>query len=185
MVTLLAGVVLLWVLYQLRDVLLILYVSTLLAIGFSPAVRWLERRAEGARCRAGRRFSILYVGAIGIVAFVLWLVMPPLVRQIERVVDRTCPDSWIELQRSLVRTAIIDAALHVGRARRERSQSPGWRSRASWARSRASSGSFGTIVTMLLLPYYLLVEAESLQRAFLHLFEPERRPRVARIVARR
>ena len=42
-------------------------------------------------------------------------------------------------------------------------------------------GLVGTVITVLLLPYYLLVDAESLQKAFLQLFDPERRPRVARI----
>jgi predicted PurR-regulated permease PerM len=43
------------------------------------------------------------------------------------------------------------------------------------------AGAFVTLITVLLLPYYLLLEASSLQKAFLHLFDPDSRPRVARI----
>ena len=44
---LLIGAVTLWLLYLVRGVLLLVYVSTLLAIGFSPAVHWFERGASG------------------------------------------------------------------------------------------------------------------------------------------
>jgi predicted PurR-regulated permease PerM len=37
----LLGIALFWSLYLARTVLLLVYVSAILAIGFSPAVRWL------------------------------------------------------------------------------------------------------------------------------------------------
>ena len=37
------SVILLWALYSVRDVLLLLYVSGLFAVGFSPIVRLIER----------------------------------------------------------------------------------------------------------------------------------------------
>ena len=40
----LCGIVLLYAVYLLRAALLTIYVSVLLAIGLSPAVRWIEHR---------------------------------------------------------------------------------------------------------------------------------------------
>ena len=42
-------------------------------------------------------------------------------------------------------------------------------------------GTIGTVVATLVLPFYLLIEAASLQSGFLKLFAPERRPRIARM----
>ena len=81
----LAGIVTLYVLFLLRQVLLLLYVSTLLAIGFSPAVRWIERQRLGIGARQFPRWAailLLYVGFIGLVTIVLSIVVPPLVSQL-------------------------------------------------------------------------------------------------------
>jgi predicted PurR-regulated permease PerM len=42
-------------------------------------------------------------------------------------------------------------------------------------------GAIAAVVTVLLLPLYLLVEAESLQRTFLRVFPADRRPAIARM----
>src|SRR5581483_3606315 len=42
-------------------------------------------------------------------------------------------------------------------------------------------GALGTIIAILVLPYYLLVEAESIHRGLLKLFPSERRPWIARM----
>jgi len=77
------GVVALWILYLVRDVLLVLYVAGLFAIGFSPIVRRLERRrVAGVRKRRLPRWAAilaLYVILLGTVAGVLALVIPPLI----------------------------------------------------------------------------------------------------------
>ena len=68
----LGSLVLLWLLYLLRNVLLAAYVSVLLAVGFSPAVRWIERQHFVAAKRVLPRWAailVLYVGflvAVGI-----------------------------------------------------------------------------------------------------------------------
>ena len=52
--TALAGI-LLWAAYLVRDVLLLLYISGLLAIGFSPIVRLIERQQRAADRRSAFR----------------------------------------------------------------------------------------------------------------------------------
>lgn len=177
-VTLLAGVVLLLVLYELRRVLLILYVSTLLAIGFSPAVRWLERWKK-FRLPRWAAILILYVGAIATIGLVLWLVIPPIATQIGEL-WQDLPGLVDRLQRSLVRSGIIKQRYTWSELIKQ-IESPGMAVAGILGAVQTVVGVAGTVITVLLLPYYLLVDAQSLQKAFLHLFEPDRRPRVARI----
>ena len=78
------AVVLLWAAYLVRDVLLLIYISGLLAIGFSPIVR--ADRAADACCRsargasrAGWRSSSSTSFIIGVLVGIGFLVVPPLV----------------------------------------------------------------------------------------------------------
>jgi predicted PurR-regulated permease PerM len=176
--TLLAGIVLLWVLYELRGVLLILYVSTLLAMGFSPVVRWLERWKK-FRLPRWAAILILYVGVISAFGLVLWLVIPPLASQIGQL-WQDLPGLVDRLQGSLVRAGIIKER-YSWSTLFQKIESPGVAVAGILGAVQTVIGAAGTVVTVLLLPYYLLVEAQSLQKGFLHLFDPERRPRVARI----
>src|SRR5215217_4562123 len=79
------GVVLVWAAYLVRDILLLLYVSGLFAIGFSPIVRLIER--QQVLPIGSRRFPrwlailILYLFIIGVLIGIGFLIVPPLVHQ--------------------------------------------------------------------------------------------------------
>ena len=83
------AVILLWAAYLVRDVLLLLYISGLLAIGFSPIVRLIER--QQVLPIGSRRFPrwlailILYLAILGTFGLVVALVMPPLVDQAQQL----------------------------------------------------------------------------------------------------
>src|SRR5215831_12595025 len=75
----------LWLVYVARRVLLLVYVSVLLAIGFGPVVRAIERSPVphiGAR-RLPRWLAILvvYLAIVGVLTITGLLVIPPLVEQ--------------------------------------------------------------------------------------------------------
>ena len=75
----------LWAAYIVLDALLIVYVSAVLAIGFSPIVRGIERQKMlpiGSR-RFPRWFAILflYLAILGAAGFAIFLILPPLVDQ--------------------------------------------------------------------------------------------------------
>ena len=79
------AVIVLWAAYLVRDVLLLIYISGLLAIGFSPIVRLIERQKVlpiGTR-RFPRWLAILvlYLVIIGAFTLVGVLVFPPLIDQ--------------------------------------------------------------------------------------------------------
>ena len=76
---------LLWAAWEVRDVLLLIYVSALLAIGFSPIVRIIERQKVipiGTR-RLPRWLAILllYLIFVGVARRICLTIVPPLVRQ--------------------------------------------------------------------------------------------------------
>src|SRR5688500_12971702 len=79
------AVVLLWALYHVRHVLLLLYISGLFAIGFSPIVRLIERQrllpVGTHRFPRWLAILVLYVFIVGSAVAVGMLVFPPLVDQ--------------------------------------------------------------------------------------------------------
>src|SRR5439155_7674931 len=80
-----AGVaILLAALWAAREALLLIYVSALIAMGFSPLVRVIERpRVAGGRRRVPRVFAILvvYLAIVGVIVLVGLMVVPPLIDQ--------------------------------------------------------------------------------------------------------
>jgi predicted PurR-regulated permease PerM len=178
----LAGIVTVYLLFLLRQVLLMLYVSTLLAIGFSPAVRWIERQRLGVGKRQFPRWAailLLYVGFIGFVTIVLSIVVPPLVNQLTELWQKL-PGYVDQLQRSLVRARLIAHRITWSELV-QKIQTPGVAVTGILGALQNVLGVSAAVITVLILPYYLLLEASWLQKSLLQVVSPERRPRVKRI----
>lgn len=178
---LLAGVVALWVLFLVRAVLLVLYVSVLLAIGFSPAVRWLERRRFGAGRFLPRWAALLvfYLGFIGLIAAVIGVVLPPLTAQ-SRALWQAMPTYADNLQR-LAEEAGLLAPGWTWQELLSQLPSPSLAVSGLLGALQSAVGAVGAIVTIVVLPYYMLLEAEDLHRGLLKLVSRGRRPAVARV----
>lgn len=180
-VGLIVGAVVLWVLYLVRGVLLLIYISTLLAIGFSPAVRWFEQRRVGwlrTTFSRGAAILIFYVLCLAVLLIVLAVVLPPVVRQAREL--------WQALP------AMFNRAQEIAVAH-------GWGENWTWLDVLAKApspefavtslvgafesvvGALAALATIVVLPYYLLVEADYLQDGFLRLFPMERRERLERV----
>lgn len=181
----LGGIVLLYALYLMREVLLLLYISGIFAIGFSPIVRWIERQRVlpiGTRIPRWLAILILYVVILGAIAGVCALVFPPLLTQarafwdhlpalLERgqafLIDRGFLQRQLSMQELLQRTPATGGDT-IGRV-----------IGAAW-------GFFGGLLgllTILILTFYLLVEAESIRGSFMRLFPRGRRTQVAKASA--
>ena len=178
---LLAGVVVLWMLYSIRAALLVIYVSGLLAIGFSPSVRWLERRRMIGKLRLPRWVAILilYFGLLALLAAAVALMLPPLLSQAGDL-WRELPTDIQRVQRVLVEYRLLD---HEWTVEEILHALPGPSAALTvlvGALQRVI-GTLGTIVAILVLPYYLLIDADSLAANWIKLFSPERRPRMARM----
>ena len=80
-----------WVLYQARGVLLLVYVSVLLAIGFGPIVRAIERKGTPqVAWRLPRWLAVLvvYLVIVGVRTVTGFSVIPPLIDQAQELSTR-------------------------------------------------------------------------------------------------
>jgi predicted PurR-regulated permease PerM len=178
----LAGI-LLWAAYLVRDVLLLLYISGLLAIGFSPIVRLIER--QQVLPIGSRRFPrwlailVLYLAILGTFGLVVALVTPPLVDQAQQL--WSAKDEMFEkAQEFLIAKGLLREHLTFQQAV---ARAPGAGGSEAIGRTLFSAvvgvaGGILGLLTILILTFYLLVEAGTLRRFLLQLFPPARRARV-------
>jgi predicted PurR-regulated permease PerM len=181
-----AGVAFAWALYQVREVLLLIYISGLFAIGFSPLVRMLERQhllPVGSR-RLPRWLAILviYVAILGTIGGVATAIVPQLVRQAQEL-WAAMPGILSRFQGYLVAAGVLPQPITlkeaVEHAPAAGGDAVGTVITALWG---FVGGVFG-VVTILILTFYLLVEADALRSSFLQLFPRRRRAAVARTLS--
>jgi predicted PurR-regulated permease PerM len=181
-------VIVLWAAYLVRGVLLLLYVSGLLAIGFSPIVRIIER--QKLLPIGTRRFPrwlailILYLAIIGALISVGSLVFPPLFHQAEQL-WAALPELFTKAQDFLIQQGILRERLTWQQAV-ERAPTAGGSEAVGRTVLSAVVGLVGGIVgilTILILTFYFLVESDALRRTLLQLFKKNDRAR-ADFVAR-
>jgi predicted PurR-regulated permease PerM len=176
------GVILLWCAFLARHALLLIYVSGLLAVGFSPIVRVIERQTllpiGSKRFPRWLAILILYLVILGGVFLVGFLIFPPLVHQSVSLWTQL-PDMFERVQQFLINKGILKEHLTLGEAVR---RAPGGSGDAVGAVAGAignvAGGIFG-IVTTLILTFYILVEADTLRRLMLRLFPRARRAQAA------
>jgi predicted PurR-regulated permease PerM len=178
------AVILLWVLYQIRDVLLLLYISGLFAIGFSPIVRLIERQRllpVGTR-RFPRWLAILvlYVFIIGVLIGVGGIIFPPLVEQAQQLWDQRT-QMFERGQQTLHELGLLRGDLITFEEAVERA--PGAAGDATVVSTvvGAVRGVVGGIVgflTILIVTFYLLVDSWNLHQGFLRLFHVRQRARL-------
>jgi predicted PurR-regulated permease PerM len=176
-------VILLWAAYLVRSVLLMLYVSGLLAIGFSPIVRLIER--QQVLPIGSRRFPrwlailILYLGILGTLALVGSLVLPPLIDQAQAF--WSAKDEMFEkAQQFLIAKGLLIEHLTFQQAVQ---RAPGAGGSEAIGRTVFSAivglaGGIVGLLTILIVTFYLLVEAGTLRKFLMQLFPLRDRARV-------
>ncbi len=174
--------VLLWCAFLVRHVLLLIYVSCLFAIGFSPIVRLIERQKVlpiGTRIPRWLAILVLYVAILGTLAAVGFMIWPPLRDQGQQL-WKALPDMANRGQDFLIAKGILGERLT-------------WQEVVARAPESGGSEAVGTVVgavvgvaggifgllTILILTFYILVDADSLRTSVLRLFPARHRARVA------
>ena len=175
----LCGVVLLYAIYLLRAALLTIYVSVLLAIGLSPAVRWIEHRHIFGKKHLGlprwAAILVLYLMFVVAVVALLALIVPALISQ-GSALWQQLPAYQAQLQDFLAKHGMSSAWTQI-----MNEMNPSAAVSSGLGVLTSVAGALGSIVTILLLPYYLLVESTSLEHTWLHLASREHRPAFARV----
>jgi predicted PurR-regulated permease PerM len=175
--------IVLWAAYNVRNILLLLYISGLLAIGFSPIIRLIEKQkllpVGHARFPRWLAILVLYLVIIGTLVGIGMLMVPPLVDQ-SKALAAELPQMFERGQQFLIERGILRERLTWQQAV-ERAPIGG-SGEAVTTVFGAVMGLIGGIfgfLTILIVTFYILVEADRLRDTMLHLFPRERRPRVA------
>ena len=148
-----------------RDAIMLVYISVLVAMGFSPLVGLLERVGRGqGRRGVPRPVAILAIYVVIVGAFVLMglMVLPPLVSQ-ARALWAEIPRLFDDLQRFLIRYHLTTRRVTIQEAVQNAPAGSGGNavSTVFVAISSTIGGVFG-IITVLILSFYFLLEAESI-----------------------
>ena len=182
----LLGVVMIYALYLVREVLLLLYVSGIFALGFSPIVRWIERQrvlSVGGRLPRWLAILILYIVILGAIAGVCALIFPPLISQARGFWEQL-PDLLARGQSFLIDRGLLQRQLSMQELLQ---RAPGGSGGDTVGRVVETAwGFFGGIFglfTILILTFYFLIEAESIRGSFMRLFPRGRRTQVAKASA--
>jgi len=178
---LIAGVLLAYTLYLVRAVLMILYVAGLLAMGLSPIVRWLEHHL-GRRKRKFPRWlaiGIIYLGIVGLMTLIAFIVIGPFITQV-RALWSTLPGYIDQLQNTLVRYGLITHTYKLSELLKN-APDPLVALGGIVGALQGAAGVVGGLATVLILPYYLLLESEWMHLTFIQLFARDRRPQIARL----
>jgi predicted PurR-regulated permease PerM len=178
------AVILLWALYSVRDVLLLLYISGLFAVGFSPIVRLIERQRllpVGTR-RFPRWLAILvlYVFMLGSLVAVGMMIVPPIVEQAQQLWEQKAA-MFETAQRFLHDRGLLKGEYITFEEAVERAPGAAGNTNVVSTVFDAIRGVLGGIVgfvTILILTFYFLVDSRNLQRSFLRLFPLRRRPQI-------
>jgi predicted PurR-regulated permease PerM len=177
--TVAAVAVVVLILYEARDVLMLIYISALVAMGFSPLVRLLEHPRSGAANRSALRriFAILavYVAIVAAIVLIGFMVVPPLIDQAETLWQRV-PVYFNRLQAFLIEHRFSTRRITIEEAAAGTAPTAvGTVLVALWS---VGGGLFG-IITIIILSFYLLIEAESIFDFFMRFVPDAQRPSVA------
>lgn len=178
-----AGVaILLAVLWAAREALMLVYVSALIAMGFSPLVKLIEQpRPHDGRRRVPRWLAILVIYAAIVLVLVLigLMVIPPLVAQGEALWAKL-PEDFNRVQTFLVRHKLMTHPVTLEEAVQNAPTGAGGNAVGTVlvAISSLIGGVFG-VVTILILTFYLLIEAGTMFEYLIRFVPAGRRGDVA------
>src|SRR6267378_5178522 len=162
--TVAAVAILIAVLWEAREALMLIYVSALIAMGFAPLVQIIERPRSGARARTPRWLAILviYMAIVVVLLLVALAVVPPLVAQAAALWARM-PDEFDRFQRFLIRYKLMQGPISLAEVVQNAPSGSGSNAVGTVlvALSSLVGGIFG-FITILILSFYLLVEAKSM-----------------------
>ena len=175
-----AAVAAVWALYLVRQVLVLIYVSVLLAIGFSPLVRLIERQTflpVGTHLPRWLAILIVYLAILGVLAALGFVIFPPLLTQ-GREFARHVPDLVEHGQQWLMAHGILRESKSFGQIVE---QAPAAGGDVVGTALLTFWGLFGGIlgvVSVVILTFYLLVDSEQVFAGIVRLFPRPRRLRV-------
>jgi predicted PurR-regulated permease PerM len=157
--------VLLTALWVAREALIVIYISALIAMGFSPLVRVIQRPRRRQDRGVPRVLAILsiYLTVIGIFTLIGLVVVPPLIDQATTLWDRM-PQHFNELQRILIRYRLMTRPVTIQEAVQNAPAGGGNAVATVFLALTSVMGGLLGVITTIILSFYFLIEGESLLR---------------------
>jgi predicted PurR-regulated permease PerM len=171
-------------LYAARDALMLIYVSALLAMGCSPLVRIIERpRSRTKSRRMPRALAILMIYLVVIIGVVLaaLLIVPPLLDQATTLWE-DMPRYFNQFQQFLLRHRLATHRMTLQEAVEKAPTGSGGNAvnTVIFALWGLIGGVFG-VITILILSFYLLIEAQSMFDYLMRFVAAQHRTHVASV----
>lgn len=180
----------LYLLWQLRHIVVWLVIALFLAAALDPYVTWLQQR----RIKRSLAILLAYVGLLVVAVGLVALVLPALISEVQALIGFVTalaqhPGGWIE---SLEDTAsryglgsLVDALVAQLSELPERLAQLVERFLLSAGGLLVGASDFVVaFITILVIAFFLLLESERFVDAGLRLFDEPQRPRVRRILER-
>jgi predicted PurR-regulated permease PerM len=178
-----AGVgILVAIFWAARGALLLVYISALIAMGFSPLVQMIEHPRAGGRLPAVPRWLailVIYLSIVVLVVVIGLMVVPPLVAQSIALWERL-PDEFNRLQIFLIRYKLLRRRITLAEAVQSAPEGSGANAVGTVlaAVSNVIGGVLG-IITIIILSFYLLIEARAMFEYWIRFVPAGRRGDVA------
>jgi predicted PurR-regulated permease PerM len=100
--------------WRVRNILLLVLVAAVFAVGLDPQVRWLQRR----RLSRGWAVTVIVLASVGLLVLFGWLVIPAAVRQTQALASHA-PDSLDRLQHATGFLGTLQRKYDLGQRLRE------------------------------------------------------------------
>ncbi len=168
----LAVVALGWLLLQIRSILVIIVLGIILAAAIEPLVRRLRR----VGLSRGQSIMVVYLGLALALGAVLYLIIPPLTRQVIQLVN-DIPDILENLRTQaatsnsdFLRTTGVRAISRAERAYEQYKSSPPIESGTAIGFVMSVGGGIFTVFSVLIVAFYWMTEKATIKRLVLGLF---------------
>jgi predicted PurR-regulated permease PerM len=174
------GTVMVYGLYLVRHVLLLIYISMLLAIGFSPIVRAIERQTVlpiRSGIPRGWAIAIVYFAILGVLAGVALTILPAAVEQTRQFVEYA-PRLLSRLETYLRDVGVLGPTVDVEDVVQKM---PAGRELGGPALGALVGTVWGvlaavfSLLTVLILSLYMLIESRQMFQTYTKLFPARRR----------
>ena len=172
-----AGVAILVIsLWVAREAVMLVYISALIAMGFAPLVKLIERGRHDARRRIPRSLAILVVYLAVVIGFVIvgLVVIPPLVAQANALWAKI-PEEFDKVQNFLIRSHILRRRVTLAEAVQNAPNGSGAAVGTVLVALTSFAGGIFEVVTVLILSFYLLIEARTMFDYFIRFVPAGRR----------
>ncbi len=163
---------------RVSGILILVLIGMFVAVSLNPAVQWLVGR--GLR----RTWAVLVVVLVlvGLFAFFLWSIAPPVVEQSNNLVHNL-PNYIKSLSEESRAVAEVTDRYHLTeRLTSALGDIPGRLAGGAVSALRRFLGTLASALTVLVLSIYFMIDMPRLERGLVRLFPPHRRAEVAEIV---